>query len=233
MGTQACRVRLAAALALAAVLLLAPACAVFRPTPTPTMTPTATLTPTATPTRTPTPTMTPTPSPTPTPAPLSAAEIMARVSPAIAFVETPLSSGSGVLVAGRYLVTNAHVLWPYEAARVVFPGGTELEDVPLVGNDLMADLAVLGPIETEIEPLALVDGEALVSELGEVIGISGLRFTEAGYALIASAVDLAPRIDALIAGRIRPSWARATCRTVRGRWRTGCCCTTPGRRRFT
>ncbi len=166
--------------------------------------------------------------------------------------------GSGILLEDGYVVTNAHVVWPYESARIVFDGGTEHEDVPVVGWDLMADLAVLGPLEgLDAPPLALADGEAraiastvyligypgevnrfprptitqgiisrvrdwetggitffqtdatiaggqsggaLISEMGEVIGISGLQFSEGKFALVASAADLESRIAALIAG---------------------------------
>lgn len=50
---------------------------------------------------------------------------------------------------------------------VVFPDGTELENVPVVGWDPMMDLAVLGPVDVSAQPLRLEDGEstALGSEL--------------------------------------------------------------------
>ena len=65
------------------------------------------------------------------------------------------------------MVTNYHVVWPYESVWVVFPDGTELENVPVVGWDPMADLAVLGPVDVSAMPLRLEDGEdtALGSEL--------------------------------------------------------------------
>jgi S1-C subfamily serine protease len=60
-------------------------------------------------------------------------------------------------------VTNAHVVWPYTTVRVVAVGGHEYDEVPVLGWDLVADLAVLGPLEwLEAAPLALTDGEALV-----------------------------------------------------------------------
>ncbi len=73
----------------------------------------------------------------------------------MAFVETAIGTGSASLVAGGYLVTNYHVLWPYDLARVVFPDGTEFIDVPLVAWDPLIDIAVLGPIETDISPVEL------------------------------------------------------------------------------
>ena len=230
-----------------------------RPTATPTPKPTATPTPNPRPTATPTPPPTPTPepTPTPTPAPLSASQIFTQVSPAVAFIETSAFSGSGVLIQGGYVVTNAHVVWPFEKARVVFPDGSEFPDAPVLSWDFMGDLAVIGPVDTEIAPLELVNGEGLiigsdvlligypgeaekfpqptisrgllsryreweaigmtyfqtdapvaggqsggvlVSEEGEVIGITGLFFTEAQFGLVASAADVLLRVEGLIAG---------------------------------
>ena len=155
------------------------------------------------------------------------------------------------------MVTNYHVIWPYEAVWVVFPDGTELENVPVVGWDPMADLAVLGPVDVSAQPLKLQDAEdtalgselllvgypaevdlfpqpsitrgilsrfrewerlgmtyfqtdaaiaggqsggALVNSKGEVIGISGFTFSEAGFGLAASSADIAPIIENLIEG---------------------------------
>jgi hypothetical protein len=161
------------------------------------------------------------------------------------------------LIEGGYVLTNAHVVWPFDEVRVVFPDGSEHLDAPVLNWDLMGDLAVIGPLDTDITPLALVDGEdvaigsdvyligypgelemfpqptlsrglisrlrewdaiemtyfqtdaliaggqsggVLVSEDGEVIGISGFVFTEAGFGLAASAADVLPRVEGLIAG---------------------------------
>ena len=90
---------------------------------------------------------------------MSAEEVYKLVSPSILFIETDASTGSGILVEGGYVVTNHHVVWPYESAWVVFPDGTELQDVPVVGWDPMTDLAVLGPVIVPALPLKLVDGE--------------------------------------------------------------------------
>ena len=189
--------------------------------------------------------------------PLTSIQIFERVSPAIAFIETEISTGSGVLVEGGYLVTNAHVVWPFDAARVVFPDGTAFDQVVVQAWDLLADLAVLGPIGILKKPVALIDGEnlpigsdvyligypgefeafpqpaigrgllarlrewepigityfqtdaiaiggqsggALVSETGDVIGISGFKITEGKFGFVASSADLLPRIRQLIAG---------------------------------
>ena len=59
------------------------------------------------------------------------------------------------------MVTNHHVIWPYEKARVVFSDGTEFPDVPVLEWDFMTDLAVLGPVEAAASPLSLEDGEGM------------------------------------------------------------------------
>ena len=100
--------------------------------------------------------------PTAEPAPLTASQIFAQVSPAVAFIETSAFTGSGVLIQGGYVVTNAHVVWPFEKVRVVFPDGSEFLDASVLAWDLMGDLAVIGPLDTDIAPLELVDGEDLI-----------------------------------------------------------------------
>lgn len=107
------------------------------------------------------PTRTPAPAPTstPTPARLTATDIFDRVAPAIAYVETPASAGSGALTEDGYVVTSAHVVWPFSEARVVFPDGSEFPNAPVKQWDLLADLAVLGPIETPLPGLSFEGGE--------------------------------------------------------------------------
>lgn len=209
-------------------------------------------------TRSPLPISMPAPTDTPVPGALTAQAIYERVSPSIAFVDVGIGSGTGVLSEQGYLITNAHVVWPFETVRVVFPNGTEIVDAPVAGFDLMADLAVIGPLAIDLPGLPFADDEsqgigsrvyligypaevenfpqaslsqgvisrrreweqagitflqsdaaiaggqsggALVSERGELIGISGLRFGEGNFALAASAVDVEPRRQALIAGK--------------------------------
>ncbi len=212
--------------------------------------PTLTSTPTAEPSPTPDPT------PTATPTPMAAADIFDKVAPSIAFIDTPLGTGSGVLIEGGYIVTNAHIVWPFEEVRVAFPDGSEYANAPVLNWDLLIDIAVIGPLDTNIKPVILIDGEesiigsdlfligypgeadqypeptishgmlsrtrdwepvgityfqtdaavaggqsggVLVTAYGEIIGISTFFFTDA-FSLVASAVDIAPRVEKLIAG---------------------------------
>ncbi len=107
----------------------------------------------------------PGPAPLPTPRPageeMSPAEIYALASPSVALIETSSSFGSGILIEGGYIVTNHHVVWPDDEAWVVWPDGTELREVPVVGHDFMADLAVLGPVDVPYRPLTFSDREDL------------------------------------------------------------------------
>lgn len=212
---------------------------------------------------TPTPTVAPTSTTTTTTAPTTTADLTTRdlydtVSPSLAFIETAVSTGSGVLLEDGWIVTNAHVVWPFDEVRVVFPDGDEHARVPVVRADVYEDLAVLGPVSTRAPGLTLdpaadyavgdtvflvgypgeveqfptpaitqgvisrirnwdatdmtflqtdaliaggQSGGALVSERGELLGVSGLGgFTESNFALVAAAQDLQSRLEALIAG---------------------------------
>ena len=199
----------------------------------------------------------PTTTTTTEPEPLTAKEAFDLVSPALAFVETELGAGSAVLLPGEKVVTNAHVMWPYESGRVVFPDGTEILDAPVVAWDFMADLAVLDisdadslpeppvfadgtelsngtpmfligyPAESERFPTPTItqgvlsrlrawseadlvylqtdativggqSGGALVSEEGEIIGISGLGLEE--FALALAGTTVLDRVERLLAG---------------------------------
>ena len=61
--------------------------------------------------------------------------------------------GSGFLAEGNYIVTAAHVVWPYTAeSDIVFENGTEYANVPVVSLDHLADLAFLGPIDDTSAP---------------------------------------------------------------------------------
>ena len=124
--------------------------------------------PSATPEAPPAPEATPEPTAVSTPDALGPKEIFAAVSPSIAFVETPLGTGSGILIAEEWLVSNAHVVWPFDEVRVVFGDGTEFVDAPVHAWDLMADLAAIRlppghgiPAVTFADPSELPTGSEL------------------------------------------------------------------------
>ena len=79
--------------------------------------------------------------------------------------------GSGFVVEGGYIVTAAHVAWPYTALGIVFEDGTEYANVPVVSYDHLADLAFLGPIDTAAPHVELANIET-VSE-GDTVFVFG------------------------------------------------------------
>src|SRR5262245_59422939 len=72
-----------------------------------------------------------------------------------AFIESPIASGSGVLLDDGHIVTNAHVVDPYGTVWVTFPGGETFDEGEVVGVDAFADIAVLEPIDVDREGLVL------------------------------------------------------------------------------
>ena len=82
----------------------------------------------------------------------TAAAVYQSVAPAVVFVETASGTGSGLLLKSSAILTAAHVVYPYPSARIVFSHGAELLDVPVIGWDLMADVAVLGPVPSAVPP---------------------------------------------------------------------------------
>ena len=75
------------------------------------------------------------------------------------------------MIEGRYLVTNAHVVWPFAEADLAFPDGSTHTSVPVVGWDLVADLAVLGPVDTDIAPAVFAKG--MVASIGSEVFLIG------------------------------------------------------------
>lgn len=87
---------------------------------------------------------------------LNAKDVLAKVGPSIVFISTEFASGTGIMLDGGYVLTNAHVITPFNAVDVTPPDGSAEVDVPVVGVDFDADLAVLGPLATAVPaaPLA-------------------------------------------------------------------------------
>ena len=81
--------------------------------------------------------------------------------PSVAFVRTPTSLGSGVVLLDGTIVTNAHVVWPYAEALVSFASESTTTSVPVVSIDLMADLAILGPVSGRPGLTLAPDSESL------------------------------------------------------------------------
>ncbi len=101
----------------------------------------------------------------------TAGEIYQYLAPSIAYIDTPTGTGSGIVYAGGYVVTNAHVVWPFETVRVVLPDGSEYIDTPVVGTDLMVDLAVIGPIDTIVPGASFANLDDL--QIGDTVYLIG------------------------------------------------------------
>ncbi len=97
------------------------------------------------------------------------------VSPAVALVRTPVRQGTGVLIEGRYVVTAANIVWPSNEVRVLFPDGSDYSSVPVVAWDLNTDLAVLGPIETTIDPIVVASEDVAMASDVYLIGHPALQ----------------------------------------------------------
>lgn len=107
------------------------------------------------------------PPPTTTTTTLGAGDVYARVHPSLAFVETPIGSGSAVLIDATTLVTNAHVVWPADEVEVSFPDGSA-GSVRVIAYDWIADLALLDvsrlrglPAPVVLEPDGIEPGTAV------------------------------------------------------------------------
>jgi hypothetical protein len=81
----------------------------------------------------------------------------------IVFIETLYATGTGVAVRLEdedYVLTNLHVVDPFDSADVTLGGVEDLGRLPVAGVDVAADIALLGPIEDpgeDFEPVPLGD----------------------------------------------------------------------------
>jgi hypothetical protein len=104
-----------------------------------------------------------------------AKRVLRCAEPSVAFVETDAGTGTGVVVelrGRRYLLTNQHVVDPFDGADVTV-GDVSFPDLPVVGVDIGADIALLGPLTGRSlpEPLAVTDGRDL--ERGDDVFLVG------------------------------------------------------------
>lgn len=101
---------------------------------------------------------------------LSANEVLDRVEPSMVLLTNAYGSGTGFAIADGYIVTSAHVVTPFDRVDVTPSGGKLIEDVPVVGIDLAADLAVIGPLA---DPLPALDLSGVDVETGEDVYLVG------------------------------------------------------------
>jgi hypothetical protein len=88
-------------------------------------------------------------------------DLYASVAPAIAFIQTPTATGSGILIDAEHVLTNAHVVGHFETVRVHFPGGVEFREATVVAWDRLADMALVRVPRVEIAPVRVADARLL------------------------------------------------------------------------
>ncbi len=105
---------------------------------------------------------------------LSSEAIYEQIESSIVFVSAPdeLSSGSGFVIDGGWIVTNAHVVDRHETVLIGRSDGTELGLVPVRAVDWVFDLALVGPI-TDASLLPMTVGESASLSLGSRVLLAG------------------------------------------------------------
>ncbi len=155
------------------------------------------------------------PPPTTTAEPLpTAAEVFAAASPSVVYIEVPDGTGSGIVIADGWILTNAQVVGRYLEVRL-FTSAGEVADVPVHARDWLHDLALVGPIPgpagEALSPLSLTSSEGVrVGEAVYLVGFPGEVETEPEATMTAGILSRRRRqpcldvtflqVDALIAG---------------------------------
>ncbi|MBC8363524.1 MAG: trypsin-like peptidase domain-containing protein [Actinobacteria bacterium] len=109
------------------------------------------------------------------PVPLpAAADVFAAAAPSVVFIEVPDGTGSGVVLADGWVVTNAHVVGRYPTVRL-FTAVGEVTDVPVHARDWLHDLALVGPLPVSVsDELPALDLEmAEAPSVGEAVYLVG------------------------------------------------------------
>lgn len=79
---------------------------------------------------------------------LSSAEVYEAVVQSIVFIETPdLTTGSGIVIEGGWILTNAHVVDRLPMVRIGRSDGVDLGEHSVRAVDWTFDLALIGPID--------------------------------------------------------------------------------------
>jgi hypothetical protein len=102
-----------------------------------------------------------------------AAAVYEQLSPSIVYIDTPTGTGSGIYIDGGYILTCAHVAWPFTSVRAVFPDGSEF-NVDVFNTDPITDMAVLGPVSAVAPQLSLSSSDDFnVGDSVFIIGYPG------------------------------------------------------------
>ena len=77
----------------------------------------------------------------------SAAEVYEDIVDSIVFIEADGSTGTGIVIEGGWVLTNAHVVDRLETVRVGRRDGVDLGDHSVRASDWLFDLALVGPVD--------------------------------------------------------------------------------------
>jgi len=105
---------------------------------------------------------------------LSSEEVYREIEKSIVYVEAPdgLSSGSGFVIDGGWIVTNAHVVDRHQSMQIGRSDGSGLGLVPVHAVDWVFDLALIGPID-DLSLLPIARGESASLSLGSRVLLAG------------------------------------------------------------
>ena len=103
---------------------------------------------------------------------LSAADIYDSISSSIVYIDTPDGTGSGIILPNGYVLTNAHVVSLHSSVRVWTSEGNHAS-VPVHARDWIRDLALVGPLETNLPSLSLISKKMNPGDEVFLIGFPG------------------------------------------------------------
>ncbi|MEM7096238.1 MAG: serine protease [Actinomycetota bacterium] len=102
----------------------------------------------------------------------SPAAVFDEVANSVVFIETGEATGTGIVIEGGWVLTNAHVVESHAAVRVGRSDGTDLGMHPIFSSDLVFDLALIGPIEdSALVPFERFDTSAV--DIGDDVMLIG------------------------------------------------------------
>lgn len=103
---------------------------------------------------------------------LSPVEIYDQISPSIVYVDTPSGTGSGILLQEGFVLTNAHVVSLHSDVRVWTADGNH-SAAPVYARDWIRDLALVGPLSTNLPGLNFDTKEMKSGDQVFLIGFPG------------------------------------------------------------
>ena len=96
--------------------------------------------------------------------PMTSAEVFETIEESVVFIQSPdtLSSGSGIVIDGGWILTNAHVVDRHPSVSIGRSDGADLGMHPVHAVDWVFDLALIGPIDdASLSPIAIGDSTDL------------------------------------------------------------------------